>query len=1225
MSNLYVNNLNPVVTGKAISVSGSVYVSGSEGIQLTGSLRVSASAGEGEVVRFTPSITIGSAVAEDTKLVFDGNAFDFHLGLDDTADDLVIGVGSALGTTTAIAINENAQVSVVDAFAANVAGSFGTLANDATPSVATGNLWKTGGTTTITTFDDGIAGQMITVISAHAVTFDVTSTTLKGGAADIVTAAGDVTVWNYDGTNWYLVQFMDVSADYAAVGDISGVTAGDGLSGGGTSGTVSLAVDLNELTGATIADGDSIVFIDANDSNASRKETLSDLLDVIAGTVGTTGLDRSGATLVVSDLHSVGVNGSANQLLTDDGDGTVSSEANLTFDGTDLAATLDTATFTSANSQDPLLIIKNTTNDANAARLQFVKDKGAAGADGDDVGAIEFISDNSAQEQTSFAKILAEVSESLDGDEAGKLSFFVAESNDSSSQLTAGLILEGEHATDGEVDVTIGAGAASTTTVAGSAVITTDLSVDGVANLDNTDIDGTFTMDGSAFDINATTTCALDNTNTSNGVTINTVTSGGPVSIGHTTSETTVNDNLSVTGDLAVDGTANLDDTDIDGTFTMDGSAFDVNSTTTCAIDNTNTSNGVTINTVTSGGPISIGHSTSETTVNDNLTVTGTTTHSDNVKIIDDKTLTFGTNDDWTIEYDENGNDDLVLTGSDISIESATSTKPVMTIMNTNADANGVKIQLKKLGAGAANDDSIGTIAFHSDNNAGSPEEIIYGNIQCKIGDITDGGEDGKMDFQVMKGGTTTTLISLVGTLGETQINHDLGMKTDGAAMKFGADGEVTLTHVHDTGLLLSDNSGIGVTKLMFGDDACFVQQQADGQLGIDADSIINVTAPTVDIDASTAVTVDTPTATFTSAATANVAAIVIDRNTSGTGAQDAVGLHVDFDRTVAGSGTNAHNDIGINVDVNSASLGTSSVVGLDIDVVGATSGTHTATGIHIDVDSSDTNIGLEINTAGTHIKLVANADTDDFATIAVADTGDLTIATTGDGTRDSTLTLDVEGDCIIDTNQSKFKLLDNGNNHLVIKNSSNNAKIGAGTDAKNIVLEQFDGTQCAMIFDGLAGATISTNLQGHSPGFGHRQASGAVIVDGSDLAVTLSTAESGFMIHCEILSGNTATITLPTGAVGLKYDFFLPEAVNGSGAVVIKTAGAASDNNDDFLAHLHTPGADVTFDSDGDTLTIPANAAAGGIVQLTCVVPGANEKWLAVCHTSVVCTVTNT
>ena len=37
-------------------------------------------------------------------------------------------------------------------------------------------------------------------------------------------------------------------------------------------------------------------------------------------------------------------------------------------------------------------------------------------------------------------------------------------------------------------------------------------------------------------------------------------------------------------------------------------------------------SNGITIGTATSGVPISIGHSTSEVTVNDNLTVTGTLT-----------------------------------------------------------------------------------------------------------------------------------------------------------------------------------------------------------------------------------------------------------------------------------------------------------------------------------------------------------------------------------------------------------------------------------------------------------------------------------------------------------------------------------------------------------------------------------------------------------------------
>ena len=56
------------------------------------------------------TVTIGSAAEEDTKLVFDGNAQDFHIGLDDSADDLVIGKGSALGTTTHMAFTEDGEV-----------------------------------------------------------------------------------------------------------------------------------------------------------------------------------------------------------------------------------------------------------------------------------------------------------------------------------------------------------------------------------------------------------------------------------------------------------------------------------------------------------------------------------------------------------------------------------------------------------------------------------------------------------------------------------------------------------------------------------------------------------------------------------------------------------------------------------------------------------------------------------------------------------------------------------------------------------------------------------------------------------------------------------------------------------------------------------------------------------------------------------------------------------
>ena len=67
-------------------------------------------------------------------------------------------------------------------------------------------------------------------------------------------------------------------------GDIEGVTAGDGLSGGGTSGTVSLALDLNELTAASIdVANDSFAIIDASD-NSSKKEAIADFVSAIAGT-----------------------------------------------------------------------------------------------------------------------------------------------------------------------------------------------------------------------------------------------------------------------------------------------------------------------------------------------------------------------------------------------------------------------------------------------------------------------------------------------------------------------------------------------------------------------------------------------------------------------------------------------------------------------------------------------------------------------------------------------------------------------------------------------------------------------------------------------------------------------------------------------------------------------------------------------------------------------------
>ncbi len=96
---------------------------------------------------------------------------------------------------------------------------------------------------------------------------------------------------------------------------------------------------------------------------------------------------------------------------------------------------------------------------------------------------------------------------------------------------------------------------------------------------------------------------------------------------------------LDISGNADIDGTTNLDNTDIDGTLVVDGSNISLDSTSTLNIDNSNTSNGVTIGTATSGVPISIGHSTSEVTVNDNLTVTGNFTVSGTSTTVDSTTV----------------------------------------------------------------------------------------------------------------------------------------------------------------------------------------------------------------------------------------------------------------------------------------------------------------------------------------------------------------------------------------------------------------------------------------------------------------------------------------------------------------------------------------------------------------------------------------------------------
>jgi|GEM_PF-2869666 len=135
----------------------------------------------------------------------------------------------------------------------------------------------------------------------------------------------------------------------------------------------------------------------------------------------------------------------------------------------------DTVTVASANSTDPVMILKNTNTDANGARLRFVKDAGEAGAASDISGLIEFYADDASQDQVLFAKVEAAVAVHTNGQEGGKLTLGVA-SHD--GEMNSGLILTDGSAED-EIDVTVGNGTASVTTVAGNLTVTGDVTISG--------------------------------------------------------------------------------------------------------------------------------------------------------------------------------------------------------------------------------------------------------------------------------------------------------------------------------------------------------------------------------------------------------------------------------------------------------------------------------------------------------------------------------------------------------------------------------------------------------------------------------------------------------------------------------------------------------------------------------------------------------------------------
>ena len=147
---------------------------------------------------------------------------------------------------------------------------------------------------------------------------------------------------------------------------------------------------------------------------------------------------------------------------------------------------------------------------------------------------------------------------------------------------------------------------------------------------------------------------------------------------------------------------------------------------------------------------------------------------------------------------------------------------------------------------GASDITAAGTLNATGDTSAGDSAALGFASADGCI--IT--GQGSTNDVSIKNDADATVIAIPTGT-DDVEFTDDVKLKSDAAVLSFGADSDVTVTHVADTALLLND-----AIKMTFRDSALAINSSTDGQLDIDADTEVEITAPTIDLTASTKVTV---------------------------------------------------------------------------------------------------------------------------------------------------------------------------------------------------------------------------------------------------------------------------------------------------------------------------------------------------------------------------------
>jgi len=414
----------------------------------------------------------------------------------------------------------------------------------------------------------------------------------------------------------------------------------------------------------------------------------------------------------------------------------------------------------------------------------------------------------------------------------------------------------------------------------------------------------------------------------------------------------------------------------------------------------------------------------------------------------------------------------------------------------------------------------------------------------------------------------------------------------DGAVINFGDDQDVSLTHVADTGLLLSSTD-----QLQFGDSGTYIHQSADGVLDLVSDTEIEINATTIDVNGNLDVSGTIVGAGALTAATSiTVGSAVLteaeletlDGITAGTAiASKVVTTDANIDTTgqrnltISGELDAATGDFSGDVDID----GTANLDTVDID--GATQIDATVT---VGVDDTGYDVKFFGATSGAH--LLWDESVDDLilagAARVVVPEGNLVLGSTAVTSTAAELNLLDGVSGLVQADLTKLAAVDSTATELNIVDGGTSVGTTAFADGDGIVTNDngtMRQTSATTLKTYMADLTLTTAAQGNVTSLGTLTALTVddVAIDGKVMTMTGSSSDT-FVVTVGT-NGATSLVTTDAAAAAANLQ------ITADGTVDIDSAGVLTLDSGAAINIEPAAGSAILLDG---TISIDAGVVTG-------------------------------